>query len=101
MDAEGQEDPRKVREIEADAWEDFLDMTMSQALLWASENIDPAKTPSEAVLTEPYLMGSHASATGAWGSGPEDLAPKEYFAGYNRMTAVKAPFAAGAAADGS
>ncbi|MDG6910234.1 MAG: porphobilinogen synthase, partial [Nitrososphaerota archaeon] len=31
-----------MREIEADAWEDFLDMTMSQALLWASNNIDPA-----------------------------------------------------------
>src|SRR5215831_5195447 len=60
MFADVQNDPRKVREIEADAWEDFLDMTMSQALLWASENIDPAKTPSEVVLTEPYLMGSHA-----------------------------------------
>src|SRR3990172_4531356 len=56
-------DPRKIREIEADAWEDFLDMTMSQALIWASDNIDPAKTPSEIVLTDPYLMGSHASGT--------------------------------------
>ncbi|HEV2281112.1 MAG TPA: adenylyl-sulfate reductase subunit alpha [bacterium] len=94
-------DPRKIREIESDAWEDFLDMTMSQALLWASENIDPAKTPSEVVLTEPYLMGSHASATGAWVSGPEDLAPKDYFWGYNRMTTVKGLFAAGDGVSGS
>src|SRR5207247_1025857 len=65
------------------------------ALLWPSENIDPAETPCEVVLTEPYLMGSHASATGAWVSGPEDLAPKEYFWGYNRMTTVRGRFAAG------
>jgi adenylylsulfate reductase subunit A len=101
MFAEVQNDPRKIREIESDAWEDFLDMTMSQALLWASHNIDPAKTPSEVVLTEPYLMGSHASATGAWVSGPEDLAPAEYFWGYNRMTTVKGLFAAGDGVSGS
>jgi adenylylsulfate reductase subunit A len=95
MFADVQHDPKKVREIEADAWEDFLDMTMSQALLWASENIDPAKTPSEVVLTEPYLMGSHASGTGAWVSGPEDIAPKDYFWGYNRMTTIRGLFAAG------
>ncbi len=88
-------DPKAVREIESDAWEDFLDMTMSQALLWASFNIDPAKVPSELALTEPYLMGSHSSGTGAWVSGPEDLAPKDYFWGYNRMTTVPGLFAAG------
>jgi len=101
MFADVQHDPKKVREIESDAWEDFLDMTMSQALLWASENTDPAKTPSEVVLTEPYLMGSHASATGAWVSGPEDLAPSEYFWGYNRMTTVRGLFAAGDGVSGS
>jgi len=74
---------------------------MSQALLWASENIDPAKTPSEIILTEPYLMGSHASACGAWVSGPEDVAPKDYFWGYNRMTTVKGLFAAGDGVGGS
>jgi adenylylsulfate reductase subunit A len=101
MFASVQNDPKKMREIEADAWEDFLDMTMSQALLWASENLDPAKTPSEVVLTEPYLMGSHASGTGAWVSGPEDIAPKEYFWGYNRMTTVRGLFAAGDGVGGS
>lgn len=88
-------DPKAVREVESDAWEDFLDMTMSQALLWASRNIDPAKVPSELDLTEPYLMGSHSSATGAWVSGPEDIAPADYFWGYNRMTTVPGLFASG------
>jgi adenylylsulfate reductase subunit A len=101
MFMEAQHDPKKIREIEADAWEDFLDMTMSQALLWASENIDPVKTPTEVVLTEPYLMGSHASATGAWVSGPEDAAPHDYFWGYNRMTTVRGLFAAGDGVGGS
>jgi adenylylsulfate reductase subunit A len=101
MYQEASNDPRKIREIESDAWEDFLDMTMSQALIWAAENIDPAKTPSEIVLTEPYLMGSHASATGAWVSGPEDVAPREYFWGYNRMTTLKGLFAAGDGVGGS
>ena len=101
MYAEAGNDPKKVREIEADAWEDFLDMTMSQALIWASDNIDPAKAPTEVVLTEPYLMGSHASGTGAWVSGPEDVAPKEYFWGYNRMTTIKGLFAAGDGVGGS
>jgi adenylylsulfate reductase subunit A len=101
MFEEVQNDPRKVAEIEADAWEDFLDMTMSQAHYWAAQNIDPSKTPSEIILTEPYLMGSHASATGAWCSGPEDIAPPNYFWGYNRMTTVKGLFAAGDACGAS
>ncbi len=101
MFMEAQNDPKKIREIESDAWEDFLDMTMSQALIWASDNIDPAKTPTEVVLTEPYLMGSHASGVGAWVSGPEDVAPKEYFWGYNRMTTVNGLFAAGDGVGGS
>lgn len=90
----GQE-PKKMRQIESEAWEDFLNMTMSQAQLWASHNIDPVKTPSEVVLTEPYIMGSHASGSGAWVSGPEDVAPKEYQWGYNRMTTVKGLFTSG------
>jgi adenylylsulfate reductase subunit A len=88
-------DSTRRRAVESDAWEDFLDMTISQALLWASNNIDPATTDSELVLTEPYLMGSHAGTCGAWCSGPEDVAPSEYFWGYNRMTTVQGLFAAG------
>src|SRR5262249_49842477 len=63
--------------------------------------IDPAKTPSEITLSEPYMVGSHAAACGAWVSGPEDVAPKEYFWGYNRMTTIKGLFAAGAAVGAS
>lgn len=94
-------DDRLSTHLEAIAWEDFLNMTVPQALLWASHDVDPAREPSEVVLTEPYLMGSHASATGAWVSGPADLAPKEYFWGYNRMTTLRGLFAAGDGASGS
>lgn len=94
-------DAKAAHKIESDAWEDFLDMTMSQALMWAAHNIDPAQQPSEVVLTEPYLMGSHASGCGAWVSGPEDISPKDYFWGYNRMTTVAGLFAAGDGAGAS
>jgi hypothetical protein len=30
---------KKIKELEAEAWEDFLDMTISQAILWAGTNI--------------------------------------------------------------
>ena len=93
--------PERIKEIESEAWEDFLDMTMSQALLWAAHGIDPAENPSELTLTEPYLMGSHASACGAWVSGPEDLSPPAYRWGYNRMTTVDGLFAAGDGVSGS
>ena len=38
---------RKLKELESEAWEDFLDMTISQALNWASHNIMPEESPSE------------------------------------------------------
>ena len=40
-------------------------------------------------------MGSHSGEAGAWVSGPEDLAPREYFWGYNKMTTIQGLFAAG------
>jgi adenylylsulfate reductase subunit A len=43
----------KLRELEKEAWEDFLDMTVSQALLWASMNIRPEEQPSEISACEP------------------------------------------------
>ncbi len=88
-------DPTKRRKIIDEAWEDFLDMTISQALLWASQNIAPEEKPSEIVLAEPYLMGSHSGESGAWVSGPEDVAPPDYQWGYSKMTTVKGLFAAG------
>ena len=88
-------DRRRLRELESEAWEDFLDMTCSQALLWAAQNIAPEQMPSEITLAEPYIMGSHSGCAGMWVSGPEDLAPGEYYWGYNRMTTVKGLFTAG------
>jgi adenylylsulfate reductase, subunit A len=88
-------------EKEALGWEDFLNMTVGQAVTWAAQGIDPRKEPSELILSEPYVMGSHAVCAGAWASGPDDLAPPEYRWGYNRMTTVRGLFGAGDAIGGS
>ncbi len=92
---------KKLKELESEAWEDFLDMTISQALLWASTNTFPEEKPSEIAACEPYFIGSHSGASGAWVSGPEDLAPKDYFWGYPNMTTVQGLFAAGDASGAS
>ena len=92
---------KKLKELESEAWEDFLDMTISQAILWAATNTAPEEKPSEIAACEPYFIGSHSGASGAWVSGPEDLAPKEYFWGYENMTTIKGLFAAGDASGAS
>jgi len=92
---------KKMKELEAEAWEDFLDMTIAQALLWAATNTEPEKKSSEIAAAEPYFIGSHSGATGAWVSGPEDIAPEEYQWGYCNMTTVKGLFAAGDASGAS
>lgn len=90
-----------TKEKEELGWEDFLDMTMSQSIVWASQNIDPKVRPSELQTSEPYIMGSHATCSGAWASGPADASPKDYFWGYNRMTTVEGLFGAGDTIGGS
>src|SRR5574340_324194 len=45
--------PKEVKHLEAEAWEDFLDMTISQCGIWAGENIEPDKQPSEIMPAEP------------------------------------------------
>jgi adenylylsulfate reductase subunit A len=92
---------KKLRELESEAWEDFLDMTISQAILWAATNTAPEEKPSEIAPAEPYFIGSHSGASGAWVSGPEDLAPPEYFWGYEHMSTVKGLFCAGDASGAS
>ncbi|SFQ94657.1 adenylyl-sulfate reductase subunit alpha [Desulfoscipio geothermicus] len=92
---------KKMKELEAEAWEDFLDMTISQALLWAATNTAPEEKSSEIAAAEPYFIGSHSGGSGAWVSGPEDIAPPEYFWGYANMTTVKGLFAAGDASGAS
>jgi adenylylsulfate reductase subunit A len=92
---------KKMKELESEAWEDFLDMTISQALLWAATNTQPEEKPSEIAAAEPYFIGSHSGASGAWVSGPKDLAPPEYFWGYDNMTTCDGLFAAGDASGAS
>ncbi|MBI4669205.1 MAG: adenylyl-sulfate reductase subunit alpha [Elusimicrobia bacterium] len=92
---------QKLKEVESEAWEDFLDMTISQAILWAATNTMPEEKPSEIAACEPYFIGSHSGASGAWLSGPEDIAPKEYFWGYTNMTTIQGLFAAGDASGAS
>jgi len=92
---------KKMKELENEAWEDFLDMTISQAILWAGTNVQPEEKASEIAASEPYFIGSHSGASGAWVSGPKDLAPKEYFWGYEYMSTVKGLFCAGDASGAS
>jgi adenylylsulfate reductase subunit A len=92
---------KKLKKLEAEAWEDFLDMTISQALLWASTNIQPERDKSEIAAAEPYFIGSHSGGSGAWVSGPEDLAHPDYFWGYTNMSTVKGLFCAGDASGAS
>jgi adenylylsulfate reductase subunit A len=92
---------KRLKEVESEAWEDFLDMTISQAILWAGTNTFPENQPSELQACEPYFIGSHSGASGAWVSGPEDLAPPEYFWGYANMASVKGIFCAGDASGAS
>jgi adenylylsulfate reductase subunit A len=103
--SESEPDPKarkkKLKELESEAWEDFLDMTISQALLWAATDVQPEEKPSEIAAAEPYFIGSHSGASGAWVSGPEDLAPPEYFWGYEHMSTVKGLFCAGDASGAS
>ncbi|MGO9569453.1 MAG: adenylyl-sulfate reductase subunit alpha [Desulfomonilaceae bacterium] len=92
---------KKMKELETEAWEDFLDMTIAQAILWAGTNVQPEEKSSEIAAAEPYFIGSHSGASGAWVSGPKDLAPKEYFWGYEYMSTVKGLFCAGDASGAS
>ncbi len=60
---------------------------------------------SEIAAAEPYFIGSHSGASGAWVSGPEDLqtdeTKSEYFWGYANMSTVKGLFCAGDASGAS
>lgn len=104
--------PREVRNLEAEAWEDFLDMCIGQCGVWVGENIEPEKKNSELMPAEPYLLGSHAGCSGLWTSGPTDVGapaseehpeheripahlPQGWNWGYRGMTTVKGLFTAG------
>ncbi|WP_031481346.1 adenylyl-sulfate reductase subunit alpha [Maridesulfovibrio frigidus] len=91
--------PAEQKHLESEAWEDFLDMCVGQANLWACMNIKPEETGSEIMPTEPYLLGSHSGCCGIWTSGPdESWVPDSYKVKaangkvYNRMTTVDGLF---------
>ena len=88
-------------EKERTGWGAFLNMTVGQVVTWAAQGTDPAKGPVELVLSEPYVLGSHAVCAGMWASGPDDLATPEYRWGYNRMTTIEGLFGAGDTVGGS
>jgi len=101
--------PREVKHLEAEAWEDFLDMSVGQCGIWVGENLEPEKKKSELMPTEPYLLGSHSGCCGIWVSGPTDVGaptkeeysgvpahlPSGWSWGYRGMTTVKGLFTAG------
>jgi adenylylsulfate reductase subunit A len=87
--------------LEEVGWENFLGMTVGQAVLWAATDVDPKNENPELTTSEPYVMGSHATGSGAWCSGPEDVSPPEYFWGYNRMMTIEGLFGAGDAVGGT
>jgi len=101
--------PKEVKHLEAEAWEDFLDMCIGQCGVWVGENIEPEKKMSELMPTEPYLLGSHSGCCGIWVSGPTDCGaptkeeydgvpahlPSGWNWGYRSMTTVKGLFTAG------
>ncbi|CAM2059670.1 Adenylylsulfate reductase subunit alpha [Desulfovibrionales bacterium] len=89
----------KWKHLESEAWEDFLDMCVGQANLWASLNCAPEERGSEIMPTEPYLLGSHSGCCGIWVSGPDEpWIPESYKIKadngkiYNRMTTVNGLF---------
>src|SRR5208337_4326664 len=67
--------------------------------------LQPEDKGSEIAAAEPYFIGSHSGASGAWVSGPADLQTKEtsqdYFWGYANMSTVKGLFCAGDASGAS
>ena len=91
--------PAEQKHLESEAWEDFLDMCVGQANLWAASNIAPEERGSEIMPTEPYLLGSHSGCCGIWVSGPDEpWVPEDYKVKadngkiYNRMTTVNGLF---------
>jgi len=93
------EQKKALKKFENEAWEDFLDMTISGATNWAAHNVDPMEKPMELQLGDPVFIGSHACLCGAWACGAPELMPAQYKADfpaqYNCMTTVMGLFTAG------
>jgi adenylylsulfate reductase, subunit A len=53
-----------TREKEELGWEDFLDMTIGQPVVWASQNIDPKEKSSELITTSARTACTSSSRRG-------------------------------------
>jgi len=69
--------------------------------LWAATNTAPEEKASEIAAAEPYFIGSHSGASGAWVSGPKDVAPDDYYWGYDCMSTINGLFCSGDATGAS
>jgi len=87
--------------LEEIGWENFLGMTVGQAVVWAAQDIDPKYQNPELTTSEPYVMGSHATCSGGCRSSPDDLSTPEYNCSYDCMMTVDELFAACDAACGT
>ena len=71
--------PKEVQHLLAEAWEDFLDMTISQCGIWAGENIEPDKKSTKSCRPNRTLLGFTPAVPVSGSPGPTDAgAPKEW-----------------------
>ena len=67
--------------LEEVGWENFLGMTVGQAVLWAATDVDPKNENPELTTSEPYVMGSHATVLGRLVLGSRGRFPARVFLG--------------------
>ena len=67
--------------LEEVGWENFLGMTIGQAVLWAATDVDPKNENPELTTSEPYVMGSHATVLGRLVLGSRGRFPARVFLG--------------------
>ena len=91
---------RSSRSSRSEAWEDFLDMTISQAILWAATNVAARREvlgdrglPSPTSSARTPALPAHGSAVRRICRPTKPS--REYFWGYANMTTVKGMFCAG------
>jgi adenylylsulfate reductase subunit A len=93
---------KKMKELEAEAWEDFLDMTISQAILWAATNTQPEEKSPPRSPRPSRTSSAPTPAPPAPGCPVRKTWPgTDYFWGYENMSTVKGLFCAGDASGAS
>ena len=89
--------PEEIKHLEAEAWEDFLDMTIPQCGVWAGENIEPDKDNVGTDAHRALLAGIPRGLRRSLVLRPRRHSrhPNHYHWGYNRMSTVQGLFTAG------